>query len=81
MTGYYYSNGWRIIGQYVSYEDTPIRMSVWTSESTFQHQPIRVAFDNLTVNSGTVLPVPEPSSLLALGGSLIALGGLTRKLR
>ena len=69
MTGYYYSGGlWTVIGQYTSFEDTPIRLSTWIYESTFQHQQIRVAFDNLTINSGTIIPVPEPSSLLALGG-------------
>jgi hypothetical protein len=78
-TGYYATNnGWASLGSTTAIAGnvTP-HISAASSDASFCHQDVKIAFDNFTVNSGQI--VPEPSSCLAVFGGLLALGGMIWK--
>lgn len=77
LTAYYFgSGGWtQLWSNTVSTGDMRFCLSAWSHDYAFAHQPVTMAFDNLTVNSGYIdPPVPEPAGLCEI---LCLFGGIS----
>lgn len=79
-SAYYYNSGsWCLVGSGTGAgDDTRVRLSAWTHDFCYSHSaPIKIAFDNFTINSGTIGgTVPEPSSIVGLVCALAVTAGL-----
>lgn len=63
LTGYYWGGSdWVLLSSgsiTLNVEEIPISLLAWTHDSTFGREEVKVAFDNVLVNAGT-LSCPEP---------------------
>jgi len=66
---------WNQVGAGIITCDLPLEIGVggWTHEATFGHQTADVMVDNLTVETGTIVFIPEPAttSLIYLGSMVL----------